>query len=253
MNKFKNDLLQGQIYEKKCLDYLDYDTVEYPPAGKFKDYDLTIIKKVEGKDIRTTIEVKSDRQASSTNNLCIEYECNNKPSGLTSTKADIWIYFIVFKDYDECYKIPTDELKELVKGTKKVIGGDSNLSKMYLLNKNKLQNYLIYSIKKNDNIYIVDNMNEVKPITFIDKLLDEFDKSDIETYTKDDVMDIIIKFSNREKELKKKNVGEMPFGKYKFKSVKEIAKFDKQYLVWLNKQEILNKYVELKEEIKKYI
>lgn len=249
MNKFKNDLLQGQIYEKKCLDYLDYDSVEFPPAGKFKDYDLTIIKD----NIKTTIEVKCDRQASTTNNLCIEYECNKKPSGITTTKADFWIYFIVFPNYDECYKIPTTELKELIKGTKQVIGGDNYSSKMYLLNKNKLQHYIIYSIKKNNSIDIEDKMTEVKPLTFVDKLLDEFDKSPLTTLTKDEVMDIIIKFSNKEKELKKKQVDVFSFGKYKFKSVKEVAKFDKQYLIWLNKQEILNKYVELKEEIKKHI
>lgn len=249
MNKFKKNLLQGQIYEKKCLDYLDYDNVEYPPEGKFKDYDLTIIKD----NIRTTIEVKSDRQASITNNLCIECECSNKPSGISATKADFWIYFIVFPTYDECYKIPTNELKELVKGTKKVIGGDNRLTKVYLLNKHKLQNYLIYPIKNNNNIYIQDNMSEVKPITFIDKLLDEFDKLDIETYSKDDVMDIIIKFSNREKELKKKNVCEMPFGKYRFRKIEDVGKFDKQYLVWIIKQECLNAYPEIKENIRNYL
>jgi len=144
MNKFQIKLLQGQKYEKKCLEYLDYDSVEFPPANViFKDYDLTIIKN----NIRTTIEVKSDRQASTTNNLCIECESNNKPSGISSTKADFWVYFIVFPNYDECYKIPTNELKNLVKNSTIFKGGDRGLSRMYLLSKYKLQNYLIYPKK----------------------------------------------------------------------------------------------------------
>lgn len=143
--KFKRNLTQGQLYEKKCLDYLEFDSVEYPPSGVvFKDYDLTIIKD----DIKTTIEVKSDRQASKTNNLCIECECSGKPSGISSTKADYWMYFIVFPTYDECYKIPTNKLKELVKNKQKIIGGDNRLTRLYLLNKNTLQEYLINKLVK---------------------------------------------------------------------------------------------------------
>ena len=53
------------------------------------------------------------------------------------------MYFIVYKDKDECYKIPLDELKEIIKSGRKTIGGDNNMSKLYLINKTKLQNYLI--------------------------------------------------------------------------------------------------------------
>ncbi len=142
--KFHKSLKQGQKYEKKCLEYLDYDNVIHK-EGYFKEYDLTIYK--YGEPIR--IEVKSDRQASKTGNLAIEYECNNKPSGITSTEADFWIYFIVYHDRDECYKIPIDDLKNLVKDCRKVSGGDGMKSRMYLLNKNKCEKYLIY---KNINI-----------------------------------------------------------------------------------------------------
>ena len=139
MNKFKKDLATGHKYEKKCLEYLDYDTVEHM-KGYFKEYDLIITK--DGK--KTKIEVKSDRQASITGNMAIEYECNKKPSGLTSTQADYWIYFVVHKDTHDCYKIPTNELKDLVKNCRKVSGGDGYRSRMYLL---KIKDCVKYKIK----------------------------------------------------------------------------------------------------------
>lgn len=138
-NKFEKDLEQGKKYELESLNYLDYDTYEMK-EGYFKEYDLIITK--DNVDIK--IEVKSDRQASITGNMAIEYECNNKPSGITSTTADYWLYFVVHKDKDECYKIPTNELKDLVKDCKKVRGGDNYKSKMYLLKINNCRKYIIY-------------------------------------------------------------------------------------------------------------
>jgi hypothetical protein len=138
-NKFEKDLAQGKKYEVESLNYLDYDTYEMK-EGYFKEYDLTIFK--DGTP--TKIEVKSDRQASTTGNMAIEYECKNKPSGLSATKADYWIYFVVHKDKDECYKIPTDELRELVKDCRKVRGGDNYMSRMYLLKIDNCKKYRIY-------------------------------------------------------------------------------------------------------------
>lgn len=138
-NKFEKDLAQGKKYELESLNYLDYDTYEMK-EGYFKEYDLIITKD----NVDTKIEVKSDRQASITGNMAIEYECNNKPSGLTSTTADYWLYFVVHKDKDGCYKIPTNELKYLVKDCRKVRGGDNYKSKMYLLKINNCGKYKIY-------------------------------------------------------------------------------------------------------------
>ena len=140
-NKFQNQLSQGQKYEKICLEYLEYDTVKHM-KGSFKEYDLIIYKGEE----EIKIEVKSDRQASKTGNLAIEYECNKKGSGITTTEADYWIYFIVHPDRDECYKIPIDDLNNIVKTCRKVSGGDGMRSRMYLLNKSRIQNYLIEKI-----------------------------------------------------------------------------------------------------------
>ena len=138
MSKFQNQLSQGRRYEKKCLEYLEYDSVKHM-KGYFKEYDLIFTKD----DEKIKIEVKSDRQASKTGNLAIEYECNKKGSGITTTEADYWIYFIVHPDRDECYKIPIEDLRDLVKTCIKVSGGDGMRSRLYLLNKSKIQNYLV--------------------------------------------------------------------------------------------------------------
>lgn len=171
MNKFQKDLKQGKKYEKIALNYLEYDTVEHI-EGNFKEYDFIITIQ----DEKYKIEVKSDRQASSTGNLAIEYECNNKLSGISTSLADFWIYFIVYPDRDECYKIPTNELKEIIKNCKSVIGGDNNLSKMYLINKLKLKQYLIKKIKNDeDNEITLKNLpfgkyknRKIKDIASID-------------------------------------------------------------------------------------
>ena len=80
--KFMRDLARGHIYEKRSLLYLDYDEYKFM-EGYHKEYDLEITK--DNKKIK--VEVKSDKQASHTGNLAIEYECNNKPSGITSSTA----------------------------------------------------------------------------------------------------------------------------------------------------------------------
>ena len=66
-----------------------------------------------------------------------------------------------------------------------------------------------------------------------------------------EIKEAINDFSKQEYEKRKKATDEMPFGKYKFKKVADVAKFDKQYLKWLVRQDMMTNYEELKEEINK--
>ncbi len=145
--KFKRDKIQGDYYEKEALKYLKYDTYEIT-QGYFKEYDIITYRK-EG--IVEKIEVKSDRQSSKTGNMCIEYEYKNYPSGINSTTADYYFYFVLYcKDNNlrndviryDLYKIPVETLKNMVKNCKKVIGGDGKYSKLYLLPIRKCKDYL---------------------------------------------------------------------------------------------------------------
>ena len=60
---------------------------------------------------------------------------------------------------------------------------------------------------------------------------------------------MINNFSMDEYEKRKEKTDEMPFGKYKFKKVVDVALFDKQYLKWLVKQDMMTNYEDLKNEI----
>ena len=149
---FISDLKFGQKYEQKLLELLPYDTYTHKVGyskkkdiqedGFNKNYDLTITKD----DITTKYEVKSDRRAINTMNIAIEFECRNKASGIMTTEADYYAYFIIkSSELFDLYLIPVEDLREMInekKYKRLVKGGDSYLSKMYLISLNDLQKYL---------------------------------------------------------------------------------------------------------------
>ena len=80
----------------------------------------------------STIEVKFDRKTRETGNVYIEYESRGKKSGIRTTQADYWTYFV----QDEmCLTIPTQRLKEKIIKLKprKVKGGDKDSSMGFLI------------------------------------------------------------------------------------------------------------------------
>ena len=90
----------------------------------------------------TKCEIKTERDRwASTGNICIEIESYGKPSGLTSTEAEIWVHNLV-KDNELCCSLMfnTDKLRKVMKEMKPftVMGGDNNASKLYLVNIAKL-------------------------------------------------------------------------------------------------------------------
>lgn len=140
---FTNDLKFGQSYEAEAIQYyintgfiLIDNSIN---KGCFRDYDFIVSKG----DENLKIEVKADRLAHKTGNICIEYECNGKPSGIETTKADNYIYYIVNSN---TYNIPVKVIKEYIKNRKYirvVKGGDRYASNMYLFKINLFNNYLI--------------------------------------------------------------------------------------------------------------
>jgi len=146
-SKFERDLKQGSYYENETLKYLEYDEYEIT-EGYFKEYDI-IIKK---DNIYTKIEVKSDRLSSKTQNLCIEYSYKGFDSGINTTKADYYYYYVLYcKDNNiyndvikyELYKLPVKKLKKIIKKCRSVKGGDNKNSSLYLLPLDKCYKYLI--------------------------------------------------------------------------------------------------------------
>jgi hypothetical protein len=62
-------------------------------------------------DIPLTVEVKYDRLSSKTKNYFIETGSNNKPSGLSITKADIWVQV----DDDYILWLASESLRYLIR------------------------------------------------------------------------------------------------------------------------------------------
>jgi len=140
---FYKDLLFGQSYEKEALKYFKFKEFKIS-EGNFKPYDIELIVK---DDKKMFIEVKCDRMAHRTGNIAIEYECNNIPSGINTTQAHKWIYFI--EESKEVFIIPVKKLRSLINGCRQVSGGDGFRSKMYLLPKNTLGEFNKSYIEKN--------------------------------------------------------------------------------------------------------
>ena len=87
-------------------------------------------------------EVKTERDKwAETGNICIEIESYGKPSGLTSTEADVWVHNLV-KDGELCCSLMfnTGKLRKTMEKMKPytVMGGDNNASKLYLVSIEKL-------------------------------------------------------------------------------------------------------------------
>lgn len=86
-------------------------------------------------------EVKRDYKAGTTGNIFIEHKQGSKDSGITTTKADYWLFLLsdeVFNN-EVFIGIKTDRLKRLLNNiTWEVNGGDNNASKGKLLKLTKL-------------------------------------------------------------------------------------------------------------------
>ena len=130
--KFVKDLETGKVYEKKALELIQK---KYPKAfiqdGYFLEWDIYI------PELDMGVEVKSDAQYKKTGNFYVEYECNDKPSGIAATKAKYYYIYL-----DKLYILKTEDLKDKCRkylNTKKdKKGGDNMASKGIIIPINEL-------------------------------------------------------------------------------------------------------------------
>jgi hypothetical protein len=108
-NTFHRDLEFGKRWEETAIDKLSSEnSVIERPVGCHKEYDFIL----DG----ISYEVKSDKRAYSTGNLCIEYKrASGALSGISTTTAEYYIYFVVKPGggYD-VYKITVSYIKKLI-------------------------------------------------------------------------------------------------------------------------------------------
>lgn len=142
---FVSDLRSSQKYEILAEKFFkDFIEIEHPNKEQRKYYDFALIFEQE-KEI--LVEVKADFASVKTGNFAIEYECNGKESGITSTWADYYIIFSCERDSDEytAYKIPTADLKEMCKEDKykNMKGGSGWRSRFWLVPVSEFEKYKI--------------------------------------------------------------------------------------------------------------
>jgi len=120
MGKFKNDLTFGEAHQDKIFTTLNMNN--------------------------SVAEVKTERFSSwsRNDNLCIEVECSDKPSGLyhpDNKNVKWWIHSLCSPDTDDEYNVtfifPIERVKNLVEkkfpNARKVKGGDGYKSTLVLL------------------------------------------------------------------------------------------------------------------------
>ena len=141
----KIDNKKASEYFKKSLEigHTSEDNVcakirkKYPKAyvmqGYFKGYDIYVPE--TGKKV----EVKQDKKSNFTGNIVVEIEFNGKPSALSTTKADYW----VFDDGESYMWITPDILREIIEPMNPVTftgKGDNKSKQAYLVKKDIIIN-----------------------------------------------------------------------------------------------------------------
>lgn len=124
---FRADLTFGKTWEEVASRIVG-GAVEKAPEGKFKPYDFI--------SNGLKYEVKADRLAYKYggNTMFIEFECSGKPSGISTTEADFWFYFMVHPSGSwKAWCIPVAELKQMCVGCIVKKGGDGWRSRGYIV------------------------------------------------------------------------------------------------------------------------
>ena len=89
----------------------------------------------------TKIEIKTERDIwEKTGNIAVEMRYKTQPSGISTTKASVWIHLLSVNNVIKGgFILKVDELKALIKkrhnegNLKMVMGGDDNMSQLALL------------------------------------------------------------------------------------------------------------------------
>ena len=126
---FHKDLALAKEVEKEAVKKLEkWLTIEEVEFNNDFRYDF----KIKLPNNFRTYEIKQDLMCGKTGNTVVEYECRGKPSGVSTTEADFWIY----KFDDGFYQISIAKLKKVIEEEKyfrTVTGGDvGSNTKMYL-------------------------------------------------------------------------------------------------------------------------
>ena len=144
---FKEDLREGERAELYILSLIQR---KYPSAYKIegycKHYDIYIPEKNIG------VEVKKDYKSTETGNIVIEIEYGGKPSALSTTKAQHW----VFLTEEELIWTTPSLLKQCTKHLRPATftgKGDTKQKKAHLVKIPTLKQYATLISKNTHKVY----------------------------------------------------------------------------------------------------
>lgn len=143
-NTFLQDSNEALYFELLVPQLLNIPNFRQPEVAERKYFDILNL------DTNEMYEVKADNRTWETGNLCIEFAYRGEDSGITSTKADYYIYFVRSPHnahgYYCYYKIPIRVLKSTINNmrSKRTIKcGYQNRSECYLVNQMKFAEYRV--------------------------------------------------------------------------------------------------------------
>jgi hypothetical protein len=89
--------------------------------------------------------------------------------------------------------------------------------------------------------------------TYTQRLITKFEEEAETNFSIEQIIETINEFKLDEDKARAEKTDQVPVGKYKFKKVADVFKFDPQYLKWMLKQDWISKYPHFVKEVKKYI
>jgi len=151
---FETDIKEGEDGEKIVAVFLWSQGLELKGYNKDYKYDLRMYS--PSKDMDLLFEVKTDDYCtpdSDTGNIAVEIEYKSKPSGLSTTYAQWFVYYYKHLNEDNLWMIQVGNLKELIKNNrdkvKIVYGGDNNDSRIVLIPRKQFRDHFgVDNIKK---------------------------------------------------------------------------------------------------------
>lgn len=108
LNNFKKDLEKSEIGVNILVEHLKKKGVTDVELCQTKEYDIAYFNEINQ---RVTIEVKEDFMYTKTGNVAIEYMQRGKPTGISVSCADYYVY----KLSSDFYSIKCDTLKQKLK------------------------------------------------------------------------------------------------------------------------------------------
>lgn len=147
---FKKDLKLGNDGEDVVIQFLQSKGCVYDSSNNDNQYDIKMIK--NNKII--SYEVKTDVKCAplfDTGNIFIEFESRNKPSGISTSKAQWFVTYFLY--LNELWFIKTNKLKQLISENNFQIfydaGDVGSATHGYLIKRKDFKKYFnVYKLQK---------------------------------------------------------------------------------------------------------